>query len=220
MTETIRVDFHTHTCFSPDSATPLKKLLAAAQRRGLQRVAVTDHNTIEGALRAAELDPDRVIVGEEIQTCKGELLAFFVREQVPAGLSALETIARLRSQNAFISVSHPFDPYRSGWSLEDMEELATLVDAIEVFNARCFTDEMNEKAAHFTREHGLPGTAGSDAHWHGEVGNALLELPVFSNADELRIAIRGARVVGKRTTFLVRFISSFARLHKLLVQRT
>ncbi len=220
MTAMIRVDFHSHTCYSPDSATSLKRLLQTARRRGLNRLAVTDHNTIQGALRAYELDPDLVIIGEEIETQKGELLALFVQEEIPAGLPPQETIARLREQNAFISISHPFDPYRSAWTMQDMEELAPLVDAVEVFNARCFTAAMNEKAAQFARMHALPGTAGSDAHWHGEVGNALLELPVFSNADELRMAIRGAHVVGKRTTFLVRFISSFARLQKLLVQRT
>ncbi len=77
-------------------------------------MVVTDHNTIAGARAAQELDPELVIVGEEIKTTRGEILAFFVSEEVPAGLTPQETIARLKDQGAFISVSHPFDIYRGG----------------------------------------------------------------------------------------------------------
>ncbi|MEM5776297.1 MAG: PHP domain-containing protein, partial [Anaerolineaceae bacterium] len=135
MTELIRVDSHNHTHYSPDSLTTPAELIAAARKAHLDRVAVTDHNAIKGALEAHKLAPELVIVGEEVMTTIGELLALFVKDYIPPFLSPLETISRLRQQGAFISVSHPFDPTRSGWSLADMEELVPLVDAIEVFNA-------------------------------------------------------------------------------------
>jgi predicted metal-dependent phosphoesterase TrpH len=87
-----------------------------------------------------------VIVGEEILTTQGELLAAFVTEEIPARLSPLETIHRLRAQGAFISVSHPFDGHR-GWQLEALLEIAPLVDAVEVFNARCIFARDNQLAA-------------------------------------------------------------------------
>ena len=105
----IQIDFHTHTSASKDSLTSPERFVAAARRKKLDRVVVTDHNGIAGAQAAYALDPERIIVGEEIMTTKGEILAAFVTEEIPRGLSPLETIKRLRGQGAFISVSHPFE---------------------------------------------------------------------------------------------------------------
>ncbi len=132
----ISIDFHTHTFASKDSLTTPEKLLAAAKRKGLDRIVITDHNTITGALAAQALDPSRFIVGEEIKTTRGEILAAYVSEAIPAGLTPQETIRRLREQGAFVSVSHPFDVRSGAWALEDLLEIVPLVDAIEVFNAR------------------------------------------------------------------------------------
>jgi len=104
----LRVEFHCHTIYSKDSLVPPKKLVEAARRKGLDRLIVTDHNNIGGALEAKRLDPELVIVGEEILTPRGEFLAAFVSQEIPAGLEPLEVLRRLREQGAFISVSHPF----------------------------------------------------------------------------------------------------------------
>src|SRR5512143_1731327 len=123
--ETLRVEFHCHTIFSKDSLTRPEQLVRAARQKGLTRVIVTDHNNIGGALRAKQVDPELIIVGEEIMTDRGEILAAFVTEEIPAGLTPQETIRRLRNQGAFISVSHPFDQFRSGgWKLVDLLEIA------------------------------------------------------------------------------------------------
>ncbi len=188
-----RTDFHTHTIYSPDSLTQPEKLVATARRRGIDRLIVTDHNRIEGALRCKELDPERVIVGEEIMTTQGELLAAFVREEVPAGLPPLEAIARLRAQNAFISVSHPFDRHRKGhWKDADLLAILPHVDAIETFNARCMFPWHNWRAADFAQAHGIPGTCGSDAHAAFEVGRGTLLLPPFEDATSLKEALKQA----------------------------
>ena len=215
MSDMIRVDLHNHTHYSPDSLTTPSDLIRAAHRARLDRVAVTDHNAVNGALEAFALAPELVIVGEEVMTSKAELLGLFVKEYIPPFLSPLETISRLRQQGAFISVSHPFDPTRSGWSLTDMEELAPLVDAIEVFNAHCFTRQMNDRAAEFAAQYDLPGTAGSDAHWASEIGCGVMSLPPFNNADELRAVIRQGTIQGKSTSSLTRFLSPYIRIRKL-----
>ena len=139
MNNWLKVEFHCHTLYSKDSANRLAPLLAAARRRGIDRLVITDHNTIQGALAAKVLDPQRVIVGEEVLTDRGELLAAFVREELPRGLPWREAVDRLRAQGAFISVSHPFDLRRHGWQLEHLIELAPYVDAIEVFNSRSYS---------------------------------------------------------------------------------
>lgn len=217
MSAILRIETHCHTQSSQDSLTDPADLLAACRRKGIDRVIITDHNTIAGALAAQQLDPERVIVGEEIMTRSGELLAAFVTEEIPPGLPALEAIRRLRAQGAFISVSHPFDFTRAGhWRLPDLLEIVPHVDAIEVFNARCLLASMDRRAQQFAAEHRLAGTVGSDAHTVQELGGAVLELPPFQDAESLRVSLRGARCRVRRATVWVRLFSRAAALAKWL----
>ena len=188
----MRVEFHCHTIYSKDSLTTPEQLVKACRRKGIDRVVVTDHNTIAGAQAAQALAPELVIVGEEIKTTKGEILAAFVTEELPAGLSPQETIHRLKDQGAFISVSHPFDIYRSGhWDEGDLLEILPDVDAIETFNSRCWSPDFNRQAQQFADKYNIAGTVGSDAHAPLELGRAVLLLEQFQGPEELRAVIRG-----------------------------
>jgi hypothetical protein len=192
--ELLRVEFHCHTIYSKDSVTRVEDLLLACQRKGIDRVVITDHNTIRGALAAKALDPDRVIIGEEILTSEGELLAAFVQAEIPAGLTPLETIERLRKQGAFISVSHPFDIHRKGhWDPAVLQAILPLVDAIETFNARCVFSEFNERAQALADAYHLPGTVGSDAHATLELGQAMMILPAFVDQRSFRAVLPMAK---------------------------
>jgi predicted metal-dependent phosphoesterase TrpH len=214
----LSIDFHSHTSASSDSLTSPADLIRFSRRRGLDRVVVTDHNTLAGALTAHALDPERIVVGEEIMTSRGEILAAYVTAEIPPGLSPQETIKALRSQGAFISVSHPFDAWRSGaWKLDDLLEIVPLVDAIEIFNARCMIPAGNQQALEFSRQHHLPGTAGSDAHAAFELGAARVVLPTFSGPDTLRNVIREGKVQGRLSPFWVHFISRYAHNRKKVV---
>jgi predicted metal-dependent phosphoesterase TrpH len=206
--DAFKVDLHTHTCASTDSATRPAALVRAARRQGLDRIAITDHNTIAGALAARELDPEFVIVGEEILTTKGELLAYFLTEQVPPHLSPHETLDRLAAQGAVVSVSHPFDRHRQGaWQEEELLEILPRLDAIEVFNARCIYPAENEQAAAFARRHEIAGTAGSDAHAALEIGRAYLTMPPFAGAEEFQAGLARATVHGRLSSAAVHLIS-------------
>jgi predicted metal-dependent phosphoesterase TrpH len=204
------LEFHCHTIYSKDSLTRPVDLVRVAREKGIDRLVVTDHNRIGGALEAQKLDPERVIVGEEILTTQGELLAAFVKEEIPARLTPLETIRRLREQGAFISVSHPFDGHR-GWELADLLEIVPLIDAIEVFNARCFSEIYNQRAADFAREHNLLATVGSDAHTTRELGRAVSVLEKdFHNAETLKSALENAGARTRLSSPLIRFSSRWA----------
>ncbi len=211
-----RLDFHVHTCFSPDSLTRLESAIRAARERGLARLVITDHNTVAGALEARRLAPDFVIVGEEVMTTEGELLAYFLEERVPAGLSPEEAIGLLREQGAFVAAAHPFDTRRKGhWSLDALERIAPLLDAVEGFNARCFSARANHRAAEFAARHGLPVIAGSDAHTAAEIGRVVVALPPFDpSAEGLRTALRQARVEGKISPPWVTLASRYAKWRK------
>jgi len=217
MPKKVRVEFHCHTLYSKDSLVSIEKLLETCEQKGIDRLVITDHNTIAGARQAYQLDKNRVIVGEEIQTSLGELLAFFVLEEIPKGLQPGEAIRRLRQQGAFISVSHPFDAVRNGaWLKTDLVEIAPLVDAIEVFNSRCAGSRPNQQAQTFALEHHLPGTVGSDAHILWEVGRSTLILDDFQNAGELRQSIWQAESRLSLSPFWVHIASSWARFRKRL----
>lgn len=208
---------HCHTFASPDSLASPQAVVEAARRRGLHKLAITDHNTIAGALIAYALAPDLVVVGEEVMTQEGELLAFFVREEVPAGLPAEEAIARLRAQGAVISVSHPFDRLRSGhWRPEALQRILPLVDAIEGFNARCMWPGANRQALAWARRHQMPITVGSDAHHPLEVGRVRLVLPPFHDAESLRWALRQATWQGRASGWWVHLLSRYAKGRKSL----
>lgn len=178
---------------------------------------ITDHNTIAGGLAARSLDPARVIVGEEIMTTSGELLAAFVSREIPPGLAPREAIDRLRAQNAFISVSHPFDGSRKGgWKLHQLLEISPLVDAIEVFNSRCLTRAANDRAAAFARRYDLPGTVGSDAHTALEIGQSVMLLESFADAGQLRDVIRRGSVHTRWSPPWIHLTSRYARFRKWL----
>lgn len=213
------VESHCHTNASGDCLVRPENLVAACRQRGVDRVIITDHNSIAGAQAAKKLDPERVIVGEEVLTTKGELLTAFVTQEIPRRLEPLEAIKRLRDQGAFISVSHPFDPRRSGWTEEDLIELAPLVDAIETFNARNILPSYNLRAREFASQHGLPGTAGSDAHTVFELGRAVMLLPDFNNADGMRRAMQEVQYRTRGSSVLVRLASRTAALRNKLARR-
>ena len=164
MKSSLRVEFHCHSRYSIDSLNKIPDLLKTAHKRGIDRLVITDHNTIRGVLEAQALDGELVIVGEEIKTTKGELLASFVTDEIPEGLEPLEAIHRLRKQGAFISVSHPFDLQRSGWQLTDLMFILPLVDAIEVFNFALHQSGLQRS--------GFSAGRGAEPGRHGRLGCA------------------------------------------------
>jgi len=213
----LSIEFHCHTVFSKDSLTSPQKLVETCRRKGIDRVVVTDHNTIAGALAAQKLDPELVIVGEEILTTKGEILAAYVKEEIPPYLSPRETIRRLKDQGAFISVSHPFDRIRNGaWKEKDLLEILPDVDAIEVFNSRCMDANANRQAKEFAARHDIPGTVGSDAHAAFELGRSLLLLEQFEGTDEMRMVIRRGIPRTKLSSPWVHLSSRYAVMYKSL----
>jgi predicted metal-dependent phosphoesterase TrpH len=213
----LKVELHCHTHHSKDCLMQPERLIQECVRKGIDRVAITDHNAIEGAFEAASLDPDRVIIGEEIMTTEGELLGYFMKERVPPHLSPNETIERLREQGALVSVAHPFDSMRQGaWKKESLLEILKLVDAIEIFNARCWSCTANNLAADLASREGLLGTAGSDAHSPCEIGRAIMSMPPFSDAGSLRLSLSDAKIHARRSTPLVHLLSRYATFRKSL----
>ena len=173
----MKCDLHVHTSYSYDSWIPPKEMVEAALKKGINCLAITDHNEIRGALEAIEYakgKPILIIPGIEVKSKEGDILALNVKEKIPNKLSAKETIKKIREMGGLAIIPHPF-----GWLCSfkgDIEEIAEEIDGIEVFNASIF-GLGNKKALDFAQKFNLPFTAGSDAHFPGFVGKAFLEIP-------------------------------------------
>lgn len=208
----LRVEFHCHTSASSDSLVNPADLIRTCQEKGIDRVVITDHNVISGALAAKKIAPEMVIVGEEIKTTEGELLCAYVQEKIPKGLPPLEALSRLKAQGAFISVSHPFDASRKPWFKEGLDLIKSEIDAIEIFNARSMPRSTNEKARRYAADNSLAGTVGSDAHTLRELGAATMLVPEFNGADELKEAVLEAKYELSHTGPWARLASRYAAI--------
>lgn len=215
---TWRVELHCHSRFSADSLTPPEAIIAACRQRGIERIAITEHNNIDGALAVQHLAPELVIVGEEIKSAEGDIIGWFVTEEVPAGLSVEETVARLKDQGAVIAIPHPLDSLRGGSALglEATLRIIDQVDAIEVLNARCMRASDNEQVRQIAQKYGKLMTAGSDAHTAGEIGVATMLMPPFHDAETFRESLALGVIDGDRSSQIVRLYSTYAKLHKRL----
>jgi predicted metal-dependent phosphoesterase TrpH len=208
------IDLHCHTSASFDSLADPAKVVRAAAARGLTHLVVTDHDRIDGALRAREAARAEltVIVGEEVRTADGDLIAAYIERAVAPGLSAADTVAAIREQGGLVGIPHPFDRFR-GSLLKNarMDALAPLVDWVEVHNAR-LVGSGNERAAAFAREHGRPGVAVSDSHTVTEVGVAYTALDGDpSTPAGLLAALPTAELVTGRASYVVRLWTPVAK---------
>jgi len=210
MPKFITLEMHLHSTGSKDSLMQPGKIIEVANRKNIDKLFVTDHNETGVAKRMQGEYPSRVMVGEEIFTTRGELLAYFITKKVPKGLEPADAIRLLKSQNAFISVPHPYDRQRSGWEERDLLEILPDVDALEIFNSRCLHNRMNLSAATLAKEKHLLSTVGSDAHIYFEIGTSLVHLLDFKDADGLRKSLESATFETRLSPVWVHFGSRWA----------
>jgi len=210
------LDLHCHTSASFDCLASPESQVKAAAARGLTHLAITDHDRIDGALRARDAAPDglTVLVGEEIKTADGDLIAVFLEQAVPPGMPARETIEVVREQGGMVGIPHPFDTFRGSMLVDPrLEAMGGLVDWVETHNARVVGGRGNERAAAFALELGLPGVAVSDAHSTLEVGVAYSVVETDpSTPDGLRAALAELELVPGRATYFVRALTPVSKL--------
>ncbi len=180
-------------------------------------MAVTDHNTIAGALAVQKLAPFRVIVGSEIATDRGEITGLFLQHEIPAGLPLRETVCRIHDQGGLVYVPHPLDRVRpSALGYDALMEIIGEVDVIEVLNARVTFAIDNQQAAAVAQRHGLAVGAGSDAHAGLEIGCAGVEMAPFGTGEEFLAGLRQGQIYGGISSPLVHLGSGHARWAKRL----
>ncbi len=217
---TLRGDFHMHTRYSYDCLVSPEALARRCAEVGLNCIAVTDHNAIEGARAAQAAAPFTVIVGEEIKSTAGEITGLFLQEEIPPGLSPIETARRIKEQGALVSIPHPFTGMgRSALDRETASALLPYVDIVEGFNARTMRSADNAAAKRFAEERGLPVTAVSDAHTLGELGRTYTEFPEFDGSPEgFKAALAEAALVESPARAFVHAYTTVNKLVRPLVK--
>ena len=195
MAELLRADLHIHTIYSMDSATSLEKIISRCLETGINCIAITDHDRIEGALKMQGLAPFPVIVGEEIWTLQGEIIGLFLTEAIPHSLRLEEAVSRIKAQDGLLYIPHPFDPSR-GASLipEKTESLAEQIDVIEIFNGRTPLYQSSTKARAFAERYGIAQATGSDAHTIDEIGKTYVEIAEFEGKTDFLQALREGKI--------------------------
>ncbi len=197
----LKIDLHVHTCYSSDAVTTLKEVIVYSKKRGLDGVAITDHDTLAGALKLQNSDLT-VIPGIEITTLRGHLLALNVTTPIPPKLDINQTIQRIHEAGGIAIAAHPTLFYKTAPSQQTAS-----YDAIEVINSAAipfqFFTYLNRK---FATRLNLPQTAGSDSHYAPEIGAAYTVIEADPDVDEIVQAIKkGATIpVGKSIPWRIR----------------
>ncbi len=186
----IRADFHCHTRYSHDCFASVAEVMETAKRRELTHLAITDHNAIEGALRARDQARGlEIIIGCEISLAGGAHLIGLFLERLPSAETMPEIMADIHAQGGLVYVPHPFHP-RAG--LLGLAASLDGADALEVCSGY-EPPANNERAAQFARQQGMAMLAGSDAHYGVDVGRACVEFPDVNGTLTLEILRRAPR---------------------------
>lgn len=211
------VDLHSHSSSSFDSLSDPIALTRAAAARGITHLAITDHDRVDGAQRArdAQVPGITVLVGSEVRTRDGDMIALFIERPIKVGLPPTEAIAAIREQGGLVGIPHPFDGTRGSLLLkEEHAELITLVDWIEGWNARLLAPGGNARAATLAETHGIPSVASSDAHSIMEIGNAATVLSGDPSTPTLMRAALAAphELITGRGALLARLVMPFVKV--------
>jgi predicted metal-dependent phosphoesterase TrpH len=190
----VRVDLHLHSNFSHDGRSSLDELIQRCAECGLDRIALTDHNTVEGALALAHMAPELAIVGEEAKTREGEVIGLFITGLILPYLPAEHVMDMIHGMGGLTYMPHPLDRRRSNFRAERIVELADRIDIIETYNAWC-EPAANQAAARLAGELGKVAATGSDSHAAHELGRSWMEIEDYTSPQDFLEKLRDARHV-------------------------
>ncbi|MCZ3365075.1 MULTISPECIES: PHP domain-containing protein [Methanobacterium] len=207
----MKYDLHSHSKYSSDGILDPRKIIKVAVKKGLDGIAVTDHNTIKGGLEAKKYETDdfKVIIGSEVMTTKGEVIGLFLSEEIKSK-DFYDVIEEIKAQNGIVVLPHPFDEWR--YASFPAKEDVKYIDNIEIFNSRCVKKKYNDNASKFAKKYKLGVTGGSDAHFANEIGHA----GIIVETDDIYEAIlkNNLQVFGKTSTNLNHVFTKMLKIWK------
>lgn len=190
----MRIDLHLHSNYSHDGCSSIEELIARCSECSLDRIALTDHNTIEGALALARLAPELAIVGEEAKTVEGEVIGLFIQSRLPPYLAPEEVMDLIHGMGGLTYIPHPLDRQRSHFREDRIAQLAGRIDIIETYNPWC-EPSANQAAARLAEDLGKVQATGSDSHAARELGRSWMEMEPYADVQDFLEKLRFARHV-------------------------
>ena len=212
-----KVDVHVHTSYSKDALCSPKNIIRFGLKKGLNAVAITDHNTTKAWPKAKEISKKLdfpIIFGEEVKILDngkiGEILCLFIQEEIKPG-PLDEVLEEVKDQDGITILAHPFDVCGRGFKKPEL--VANRVNGVEVLNGRSLFSYSKKKALEFAKVHNLSIMGGSDAHCCWEIGNAFTIADVHDLEGFRKAVLKGkTNFLGKRSSIMYRGVSVLARI--------
>jgi predicted metal-dependent phosphoesterase TrpH len=195
----LRVDLHLHSSYSHDGQSSLEQLIDRCRECGLDRIALTDHNTVEGALALKRLEPGLAIVGEEVKAREGEVIGLFITGPLPPYQPPGEVMDLIHGMGGLVYVPHPFDRRRSNFQAERLIELADKIDIVETYNPWCDA-AANQAAARLAMDLDKVAATGSDSHSARELGRSWMEMEDYTSPKDFLEKLGEARHIVTATS--------------------
>jgi predicted metal-dependent phosphoesterase TrpH len=212
----IKADLHVHTTYSKDSLITPKDLVYYAKKRGLNAVAITDHNQLDGAFKIAKETDFLIVPGMEVSSNDGHIVALNVSELIPRGLSAVETVERIHGAGGIAIACHPFVLFKGALK----ENVCKTFDAIEIINARAFPFKRSIKKATQTADRlKLSRVAGTDAHYGPQIGYGytVIETPELNIEAIAKAIVEGhCQPFGEPVPISLNLMQEFQRVKRML----
>jgi len=182
----LKIDMHVHSCYSIDSVITPEELVFYAKKRGLDGVAVTDHDNLDGPLKIAAETDFLIIPGIEVRSSEGHILGLNVKEPISATLSATETVTRIHDAGGIAVACHPVGLFKGGLG----KRTNSSFDAVEVINSSAVPFRYSVmQSMKIASRLGKPRLAGSDAHYGPEIGCAYTVVNAEPNVNDVVKAI-------------------------------
>jgi predicted metal-dependent phosphoesterase TrpH len=205
---------HVHTCYSNDSSITLEQLVSYGKKQGLHGAAVTDHDTLEGALKLASRTDFLIIPGIEVHSSEGHIIGLNIKETVPSKLTPSETIDRIHSAGGIAVACHPFGLFKGGLGKRTTRDF----DAVEVINSSAmpfsYSVRQNLKIASNLKK---PRVAGTDAHYAPEIGCAYTLVDANNDVDDVIRAVKegSCQPYGRAIPLSIRVERMFERKRRI-----
>lgn len=210
----IKIDLHTHSSASKDGGIRPDEYASALEEGEFDFIAITDHDTITAAVSLNEALGNRIIVGEEISTTKGEIIGLFLKEVVNPGQTPEATVKAIKSQGGLVYIPHPFETVRSGLSEKELSKIADEVDIVEVHNGRAVFQNRGPKAATWATLNRKAQAASSDAHGYKGLGTTYTQVKEKPNKTNLVKLLKTARFETNRPPLRSLLYPKYNRLSK------
>jgi predicted metal-dependent phosphoesterase TrpH len=184
---TIRIDLHVHSMYSVDSTIRPEQLAFYARKRGLDGVAVTDHDRLDSALKISRESNFLILPGMEVTSLDGHIVGLDLKEPVPKGLTAEETVDRIHNAGGIAIACHPSAFFKGSLG----KRATSRFDAIEVINSSAIPFRYSvRRSEELASRLGIPRVAGSDAHYGPEIGCAYTEVKAELVVQDIISAIK------------------------------